>query len=62
MEQALVFASIILGIAVSDEIVSLNRLLRARARVRWDWPPLAIAALVLLIAVLTLLPISVLTD
>lgn len=48
MEQALVFASIIIGIAVSDEIVRLNRLLRARAHVAWDWLPLALAGLVLL--------------
>lgn len=48
MEQALVFASIIVGLAVGDEIVSLHRLLRARAVVRWDWAPLAVALLVML--------------
>lgn len=48
MEHALVFASIIVGVAVSDQIMSLNRLLLARDRVRWDWAPLAVALLALL--------------
>jgi hypothetical protein len=37
MEQALIFASIIVGVAVSDQILSLNRLLRSEAPVRWHW-------------------------
>jgi hypothetical protein len=48
MEHALVFASIIVGVAVSDQIISLNRLLAARHHVRWDWIPLAVALLALL--------------
>lgn len=48
MEHALVFASIIVGVAVSDQIISLNRLLAARHRVSWDWIPLAVALLALL--------------
>ena len=51
MEHALVFVSIIVGVAVTDEIVSLHRLLRARRRVRWDALPLAVAALVMLLLV-----------
>jgi hypothetical protein len=36
------FASIILAMAVGDVITSLNRLLSAGARIRWDWlSPLA---------------------
>ena len=41
-EYLLVFLSIVLGLAVSDLCVSLNRLLEAGAKVRWDWlSPLA---------------------
>lgn len=35
--------SIITGLALSDIGISLHRLLKRRARVRWDWLPLAIA-------------------
>ena len=48
MEQALIFASIIVGVAVSDQIVSLNRLLRADSPVRWHWALPVTALLVLL--------------
>lgn len=48
MEQALIFASIIVGVAVSDQIVSLNRLLRADAPVRWHWALPLTALLILL--------------
>lgn len=48
VENALVFASIIVGVAVTDELVSLHRLLRMRKRVRWDWAILAVALLILL--------------
>lgn len=47
MEQALVFASIIVGVAVSDQVMSLNRLLRA-PRVRWHWTIPVVALQVLL--------------
>jgi hypothetical protein len=41
-EYLLVFLSIVLGLALSDLCVSLNRLLEAAGRVRWDWlSPLA---------------------
>jgi hypothetical protein len=41
-EYLLMFASVILAMAVSDVITSLNRLLSAGARIRWDWlSPLA---------------------
>lgn len=44
--------SIVLGLAVSDLCVSLNRLLDAGARVKWDWlSPLA--ALVALLKIVT---------
>ena len=48
MEQALIFASIIVGVAVSDQIMSLNRLLRADSPVRWHWALPVTALLVLL--------------
>ena len=48
MEGALVFASIILGVGVTDALMSLHRMLRARRRVRWDWAVPAVALLVLL--------------
>lgn len=48
MEGALIFASIIVGLAVADELVSLQRLLRRRHEVRWDWAAPAVALLVLL--------------
>jgi hypothetical protein len=51
MEQALVFASIIVGVAVSDQVLSLNRLLRSEAPVRWHWACPAVAFLVLLTSV-----------
>lgn len=48
MENVLVFASIVVGLGVADELISLHRLLRSRDRVTWDWAALAVAALVLL--------------
>jgi len=48
VEGALIFASIIIGIAVADELVSLHRLLRRRHEVSWDWAAPAVALLVLL--------------
>jgi len=43
-EYLLILASVILGLAVSDIAVSLNRLLEAGPRVKWDWlAPLAAA-------------------
>jgi hypothetical protein len=36
-EYLLIFLSIVLGLAVSDLCISLNRLLGAGAKVRWDW-------------------------
>jgi hypothetical protein len=41
-EYLLLFAAVILGLAVSDLAISLHRLLGAGARVKWDWlAPLA---------------------
>ena len=51
VEHMLVFASIIVGVAVTDQMVSLNRLLRARHRVAWDWTVPAVALLALLTVV-----------
>ena len=48
MEQALVFASIILGVAISDQILSLHRLLRTYAPVRWHWAQPWFAMIVLM--------------
>jgi hypothetical protein len=51
-EFLLVFLTFILGLAVSDLCVSLNRLLEAGEKVRWDWLS-PIAALVGLLKILT---------
>lgn len=48
MGNVLVFVSIVIGLGVADILVSLHRLLRARAQVRWDWAALVVAFLVLL--------------
>jgi hypothetical protein len=51
-EYVSVLVSIIIGLALADILVSLHRLVRARARVRWDWAaPLA----TLLVAMLLLM-------
>jgi hypothetical protein len=43
-EYLLIFAAVILGLAISDIAVSIHRLLNAGSRVRWDWlAPLAAA-------------------
>ena len=47
MEQALVFASIVLGVAVAFELQHLNTLLRSR-NVRWHWAQPIFALFVLL--------------
>lgn len=52
MEQALVFASIIIGVAVSDQILSLHRLLRSTAPVKWHWAQPWFAIIVLLMNVM----------
>lgn len=52
MEQALVFASIIVGVAVSDQILSLHRLLRSDAPVKWHWAQPWFAMIVLLLNVM----------
>ena len=52
-EYILPLVSVIVGLAVADLAVSLQRLLRARRHVRWDWLPLATA----LLAVLALLEV-----
>ena len=48
MDQALVFASIILGVAISDQVLSLHRLLRSDTPVRWHWAQPWFALIVLL--------------
>lgn len=41
-EYLLLFATVVLGLAVSDLAISVHRLLNAAGRVRWDWlAPLA---------------------
>lgn len=47
-EEALVFASLIVGLAVADQLNSMHRLLKRRSTVRWDWLTLWVAALILL--------------
>ena len=45
-EYVLSLMAIISGIAITDLIASLHRLLRARKRVQWDWLPLLVAGFV----------------
>lgn len=52
-EYVLTLVSVLVGLAIADLAVSLHRLLRARARIRWDWLPLG-AALLAVLAVLDL--------
>ena len=52
MEQALVFASIIVGVAISDQIVSFHRLLRSGVPVKWHWAQPWFALIVLLLNVM----------
>lgn len=47
MEGAIIFASLIVGVAVTDQLSSLHRLLRAREKVVWDALPLLFAGFVL---------------
>lgn len=47
-EFLLVFLTLILGLAVSDLCISLNRLLEAGGKVRWDWLSPMAATLALL--------------
>ena len=51
-EFALGFAGIIIGLGVADLLVSLHRLVRARARVTWDWLALSFAGLQMLLSVI----------
>jgi hypothetical protein len=47
-EYELILVTIIVGLAITDKLVSLHCLLRSRTRVRWHWLPLVAALLVLL--------------
>lgn len=49
-EYITTFVSIIVGLAVADLLISLHRLLRARAQVTWYWIPPALAVYMLLLA------------
>ena len=53
MEGAIVFASLIVGVAVTDQMTSLHRLLRAREKVRWDPLPLLFFFFVVLTVIMT---------
>lgn len=52
VEQALVFASIIIGVAISDQVLSLHRLLRSGVPVRWHWAQPWFAVLVLMLNIM----------
>lgn len=47
-EYSLILVTIIVGLAITDMLVSLHRLLKSRAKVRWHWLTLVAALLVLL--------------
>lgn len=46
MEGAIIFASLVVGVAITDQLTSLHRLLRERDKVRWD--PLCLATALLI--------------
>lgn len=48
MEGAIVFASLIVGVAITDQLTSLHRLLRVRQKVRWDPLPLLFAFFIMM--------------
>lgn len=50
-EFMLAFASIVIGLGLSDLLVSFHRLLRSSTKVRWDWLTLAFAALMIFISI-----------
>jgi hypothetical protein len=50
-EHAIVLVSIIMGLGLTDLLGNFSRLVRARARVRWDGLPLAWALFALLLVV-----------
>lgn len=47
-EYIATFASIVVGLAFTDLLTSLHRLMRARRTVQWDWLPIGAALLVVL--------------
>ena len=47
-EYSLILVTIIVGLAMTDMLVSLHRLLRAPTVVRWHWLPMVAALLVML--------------
>lgn len=47
-ERALIFAAIIVGLAVADQLISLHRLLKRRREVTWDPLLLWVAGLVMI--------------
>ena len=47
-EYSLVLVSIFVGLAITDMLVSLHRILRSRTKIHWHWLPLVAALLVLL--------------
>ena len=46
-EFVLAFFGVVIGLGVSDLLMSFHRLLRAGTRVKWDWLPLTYAGLML---------------
>lgn len=50
-EYVLLFNSIIIGVAVTDVLISFHRLLRARSNVRWFWIPPVLGIFMLALAV-----------
>lgn len=51
-EYALAFVTVVLGLAVSDLLLSLHKLLRAWRRVTWDWLTPLLGVMMLFAAVL----------
>lgn len=51
VEFILGFAGIVIGLGVADLLSSFHRLLRAAARIKWDWLALSFAALMLFTSV-----------
>jgi hypothetical protein len=46
-EFVVAFIGVVIGLGVSDLLLSFHKLLRAGSRVKWDWQPLAYAVMML---------------
>ena len=50
-EYLTAFVTLVLGLGVAELLLNLNRLIRARRRIKWHWLPFAWAAIALLLLI-----------